>query len=182
MWLCVFSIKNKLNVSLVFFPGNPGGKAGVFCLGNPDRREDLVPQEIQVKRGGGGVDFFWNNPISLKSHQIAQFTKNGILTLKKFHKFLQNTCISVSNTLSGKIWHMHGVSRWFDVEKCLENLLQPLILLTIEIQGVSWMSRDWMMLVVLKFRQSLPLLRPSTTWWPKQCLFWWQNVAKLPKP
>ena len=30
------------------------GGERVFCLGNPDRRGVLVPQEIQVRGGGGG--------------------------------------------------------------------------------------------------------------------------------
>jgi len=56
--LCVFSIKTKLNLGLIFLPRNPNGRA-VFCLGNPDRRGVLVLQEIQV-RGGGGLK---NDPI-----------------------------------------------------------------------------------------------------------------------
>jgi len=30
-------MKHKLNLSLIFFPENPGGR-GVFCIENPDRR------------------------------------------------------------------------------------------------------------------------------------------------
>ena len=46
---------------------------GVFGLGNPGGRGGLVVPEIRVEGGvkkimpsvgGGGVDFFWNNPIS----------------------------------------------------------------------------------------------------------------------
>ena len=65
----VFSIKSKLNLSLVFFPGNPGGRGGVLSW-KSRQEEGLVLQEIQV-RGGlksdpirrGGADFFWNNPM-----------------------------------------------------------------------------------------------------------------------
>ena len=48
---------------------------GVFGLGNPGRRGGLVVPEIRVEGGvkkschpsggGGGVDFFWNNPMTM---------------------------------------------------------------------------------------------------------------------
>ena len=71
--IVVFYIKNKLNLSLIFFFRKSRREGGVFCFGNPDRRGVLVLQEIQVRGGvkkrphpsgggGGGVDFFWNNP------------------------------------------------------------------------------------------------------------------------
>ena len=65
----------KLNLSLIIFHGNPGGRGrgrgrGVFCLGNPDRRGGLVLQEIQgvkkrphLSEGGGGGGFFLEEPI-----------------------------------------------------------------------------------------------------------------------
>ena len=45
---------------------------GVFGLGDPGGRGGLVVPEIRVEGGGqknhairrGGVDFFWNNPLS----------------------------------------------------------------------------------------------------------------------
>ena len=53
----------------------------MFCLGNPDRRGDLVLQEglksDPIRRGG--ADFFWNNPImqncsSVKSEVFLHLT------------------------------------------------------------------------------------------------------------
>ena len=47
---------------------------GVFGHGNPGVRGGLVVPEIRVEGGSkkschpsGGVDFFWNNPFSLKA-------------------------------------------------------------------------------------------------------------------
>ena len=63
----------------------------MFCLGNPDRRGGLVPQEIQVRGGvkkqphpSGGADFFWNNPIYIcylpAGMSILGKTVSGVLS------------------------------------------------------------------------------------------------------
>ena len=44
----------------VFRLGNPGGRGGHSDPGNPGRRGGQKPLPSVV---GGGVDFFWNNPL-----------------------------------------------------------------------------------------------------------------------
>ena len=71
---CVlFSIACKINLGLVKNNGNPGGTGGRFGLGDPGGRGDHGDPGNLVGRGwsknlairrGGGVDFFWNNPMS----------------------------------------------------------------------------------------------------------------------
>ena len=64
----LFSIACKINLGLVKTNGNPGGR-GVFGLGNPGGRggQKTLPS---VGGGGGGVDFFWNNPLYVKCTQV----------------------------------------------------------------------------------------------------------------
>ena len=69
---CVlFSIACKINLGLVKNNGNPGGR-GVYGLGNPGGRGSHSDLGNPGGRGGGqktlpsvggGVDFFWNNPL-----------------------------------------------------------------------------------------------------------------------
>ena len=58
---CVlFSIACKINVGLVKNNGNPGGTGGVaLALEIRAKKKKTLPSV-----GGGGVDFFWNNPMS----------------------------------------------------------------------------------------------------------------------
>ena len=69
---CVlFSIACKTNLGLVKNNGNPGGRGGIFGLGNPGGRWGHSDLGNPGGRGGqktlpsvgGGVDFFWNNPL-----------------------------------------------------------------------------------------------------------------------
>ena len=73
MWLYVFSIKSKLNFSLVFFPGNPGGR-GAFCLGNPDRRGGSCASGNPGERGGLKSDPIRRGGVWIFSG-ITHFTK-----------------------------------------------------------------------------------------------------------
>ena len=78
MIVCIFYHKNKLNLSLIFFSGNPGGRGGLlFWKSREGGGGGLVLQEIQVRGGvkklphpSGGVDFFWNNPITAYEHDL----------------------------------------------------------------------------------------------------------------
>ena len=45
----------------VFGLGNPGGRGGHSDPGNPGGRG--WSKNLAIRRGGGGVDFFWNNPL-----------------------------------------------------------------------------------------------------------------------
>ena len=48
----------------VFGLGNPGGRGGHSDPGNPGGRRGGQKTLPSIGGGGGGVDFFWNNPIS----------------------------------------------------------------------------------------------------------------------
>ena len=73
---CVlFSIACKINLGLVKNNGNPGGtgEGGRIGLGNrggrgghsdPGNPGERRGQKTLPSVGGGGVDFFWNNPMS----------------------------------------------------------------------------------------------------------------------
>ena len=52
----------------VFGLGNPGGRGGHSDPGNPGGRGGQ--KTLPSVRGGGGVDFFWNNPITQNKFNI----------------------------------------------------------------------------------------------------------------
>ena len=59
----LFSIACKINLGHVKNYGNPGGRGS---LSLEIRVGGGVKKNLAIRRGGGGgVDFFWNNPITI---------------------------------------------------------------------------------------------------------------------
>ena len=125
---------------------------------------------------------------TVKSHPIAQFMKNRIIQ-EKLHNFKQDK--PLVNALSGKILHLHIVSRWFAFEKALKTFYKlqfqkqlnfkaflrcPRTCTSFHSQRIAYWCNTNNAFLCLGQSEVLVL---STTMFQANCLFWWQKVTSF---